>query len=294
MMKKVNLIFRKSLFLILIFISFFAKAQLGGGGFAEDRPYDLTDFKPLTPETFIVDNFSFLKQEYDINPSTLINGYRIEVIPSKRQGFRPSVSNHQIYSNLVKSAVLEWAIQNNYTVYLVNGYRIVKKLENGTEISLYISPSFSSPRFDKTIEQEFDRNHNNNRNNQTSGWSVFNTKLSTFHGLKSFEKENLAINDSKLIDDCQKEINALIQSGETSNDKSNSLIKSFANHYEGSVELIRSKYGEISGSIELNQRDKGINGDLSPVKEMMESMLIFCDHKIDVARSLFMDKIKTN
>lgn len=292
-MKKVNLILKKILILILFLSSLLVKAQLGGGGFTNDTPYDLTDFKPLTAEAFISDNFSLLKQEYDIDPSTLIKGYRIEVIPAK-QGFRPSVSNHQIYSTLVNSAVLEWAIENNYTVYLDNGYRIVQKSENGTEISIHISPSFSSPKFNKTIAQEFTENHNNNWNNQTSGWSVFNTNLSTFHGLKAFEKENLAINDTKLIDDCQKEMNVLIQSGETDNEKSASLIKSFANHYEGSVELIRSKYGEVSGSIEINQPDKGIKGNLIPVKEMMESMLSFCDHKINMVRSLFMEKNKTN
>lgn len=279
--------------LIFIFISFLAKAQLGGGGFSEESPYDLSDFKPLSSEAFVADNFTFLKQEYDIDPSTLTKGYRIEVIPSKHQGYRPSVSKHQIYSNLVENAILQWAIQNNYTVYLDYGYNIVQKLEDGTEIQIHISPSFSSPQFNKSIEQEFAENHNNNWNNQTSGWSVFNTKLSVFHGLKAFEKENLAIYDSKLIDACQKEINVLIQSGETDNDKSVSLIKSYANHYEGSIELIRSKYGEVSGSIAIDQTAKGIKGNLNPVKEMMESMLVFCDHKIDVVRSLFMDKIKT-
>lgn len=95
-MKKTNLISGKILILVLLLSNFQVSVQLGGGGFTAEMPYDLTDFKPITAEVYIADNFSLLKQEYEVDPSTLIKGYRIEVIPEKRQGFRPSVSNHQI------------------------------------------------------------------------------------------------------------------------------------------------------------------------------------------------------
>ncbi|AMC11515.1 hypothetical protein Lupro_09655 [Lutibacter profundi] len=282
------------IFLISISLSFSVKAQIGGSFTAETPTYDFTDFKPLTAAKFIENEFVFLKREYDKYPSTLEKGYRIEVIPSKRQGFRPSVSNHQIYRHLIDNAVLEWAHQNNYTVYLDNGYKIVNKLKDSTEVVVYVISAFTSPLFNKTIEQEFDKNHNSNWNNQTSGWSVVNTQFGTLHGLKSFETIRVAINGAKLIDECQKKLNQLTQSGNASKEKSIAIIKSFTNHYEASIELIRSRYGEVSGEIENRQKPVGVKGDLVPVKDMIDSMLTFCDHKIDVAKSLFLERNKSH
>ncbi len=225
---------------LLITLPFSVRAQISGYLGDETPKYDFSDFKPLTAQKFLETNFDFIKTEYLKSPETLIKGYRIEIIPSKRQGFRPSVSTHQIYGQLVDKAVLEWAQKNNYTVYLDNGYKIVKKLDSGTEITVNIATGRWDPPTHKTVEQDFRARHNRP-----------NTKFSKLHGILSAESVN-------------------------------------------SIELLRTKYGAVYG--EIYNPDNGNNKDvnLTPLKDMMNSVLDFCDQKIEAARSLFLKKINVN
>jgi len=229
--------FAKSTVLI-IFISLWitpAKAQLGGGGLDENTPYDLSDFKPLTAEKFFETDFPFIKRAYDKFPNILVKGYEIEIIPNKRPGFRPSVSTHQIYGHLVDKSALEWAIKNNYTVYLDNGYKIVKKLDNGTKISVNIATGRWDPNPKKTIEEDFRIQHNRPK-----------YTFSKLHNILSAETAN-------------------------------------------SIELQRTKYGEIYGEVSDGNND----ANLQPLKDMMVSLLDFCDHKISKVRSLFLEKLNS-
>lgn len=232
------------LLILIILIAFWVipvKAQLSGGSFDDVRPYDFSDFIPLTPKKFIETNFGIIKREYDKFPSTLVNGYRIEIIPNKRQGFRPSVSTHLIYNSLVDNAILDWAHQNKYDVSLNNGYQIVKDQDDGTKITINVTNSSWWPNPKKTIEQDFRDTH----------YTGSNLKFSELHKILSFESAN-------------------------------------------SIELMRTKYGELSGEITKNQKTESINTNLEPLKEMILSMLNFCDDKTSKARLLFLEKIGNN
>jgi len=229
---------------LIILIAFWVipvKSQLSGGGFDDVSPYDFSDFKPLTPEKFIETNFGIIKREYDKFPSTLVNGYRIEIIPNKRQGFRPSVSTHLIYNALVDNAILDWAHLNNYDVSLNNGYQIVKDQNDGTKITINVTNSSWWPNPKKTIEQDFRDTH----------YTGSNSKFYELHKILSFESAN-------------------------------------------SIELMRTKYGELSGEITKGQKTESINTNLEPLKEMILSMLNFCDDKTSKARLLFLEKIGNN
>ena len=121
-----NLFFNKKLksniiglILALLFTCFPLQAQLGGGGV--DKPaFDYSNFKPITPKVFVKQYFNKLNKEYKIDPTTLERGYRIEIVPAKRKGYRPSVRTNQLYAQLVKDAALEWAKKNNYKVFRHN------------------------------------------------------------------------------------------------------------------------------------------------------------------------------
>jgi hypothetical protein len=236
-MKKVNLIFRKSLILILIFFSLFVKAQLGGGGLDENKPWDLSDFKPLTVEKFLETNFTFINRAYEKYPDILVKGYEIEIVPNKRPGFRPYINTYQIYGPLVDKAVLEWAIKNKYSVYRDYGYKIVKKLDNGTTVSVNVATGRWDPNPKISIEEDFRMHHQRS-----------DIHFSKLHNILSAESAR-------------------------------------------SIELQRTKYGEVYGAIDT-QDDSAV--DLQVLRDMMESMLQFCDHKIDKARTLFLDKVKTH
>jgi hypothetical protein len=282
---------------LLVIITFWiipVKAQIGGGFSTEIQTYDFTDFKPLSPEKFVETNFDKLKREYDKFPSTLVNGYRIEIIPNKRQGFRPSVSTHLIYNSLIDNAILDWAHQNKYAVLLNNGYQIVKNQDDGTKITINVTTSAWWPNPKKTIEQDFLDRHSLIYTNSTGSFNVANTRLSTLHGIKIYEKEAKIITERNLRDAYTKKVNQLIQSGGASKEKDIELLNTYANSYTGSIVLMRTKYGELSGEITKAQETQGINTNLEPLKEMILSMLNFCDDKTNSARLLFLEKSGNN
>ena len=277
---------------ILLFINIPLKAQISGY-IGNDKPvYDFSDFKPITPQKFVKQNFKKLQEQYKIDPSILDRGYRIEVIPAKRKGFRPSVRTNQLFAQLVEDAALEWAKQNNYKVYRENGYEIEQKLSNGTKINININPSFWGPKYNKTIEKEFDENHSRLYTNANGDFSLINKRYSTIHGLKSYESEVTGISDKKFKDEYLKKISELIQSGKTDKETDITTLKTYANYFNGGIEIIISKYGDVSGVIEKNQNQKGISVDLTPLKLMINSMFSFCDQKINDVIKIFMAKMK--
>ncbi len=278
--------------ILLLFISP-VKAQISGYLGNEKPVYDYSGFKPISPKLFVKQNFNKLKKEYQIDPPTLDRGYRIEIVPAKRKGFRPSVRTNQLYAQLVEDAALEWAKQNNYKVYRESGYEIVQKLGDGTEISVNIVPGFWGPPANKTIEQDFKNKHPYLYTNAISDYSLINKRYSTIHGLKSYESEVLSISDKKLINEYIKKIGELKQAGKLNKKLGIETLKNFSNHYDGEIEIITSKYGEVSGDLIKYQKDKkGISANLMPLKLMMNSMLSFCDQKINEAIKIFMAQIK--
>lgn len=148
--------------IFIIFIIFFitpANAQLGGNGLDKNTPYDQSDFKFLTAEKFLETNFNLIKKAYIKFPHILEKGYLIEVIANKRQGFRPSVRTNQLYAQLLESAVLEWAILNDYKVYREGGYRIEQKLDDVTEVNIAFTSGFWGSPVGKTLEQVFKKDN---------------------------------------------------------------------------------------------------------------------------------------
>ena len=101
------------------------------------------------------------------------------------------------------------------------------------------------------------------------------------------------IADKILIDENLRKNTELQQSGNLNKETEIETLKNFSNHYEGGIEIISSKYGDITGEVSKYQKNKkGISANLMPLKSMINSMLSFCDFKINEVIEMFLSKIK--
>ena len=269
-----------------------ADAQIAGG-MGVDVPFDYSDFQQLSPEAFVEEYFDMLEREYQADPSILTEGYRIEVVPSSNPQYTPSVRTHQIYSELIRSAVLAWGQKQGYSVY--NGYTIEQVLGD-TIVSLCYNESFWGPRYDKTLEQEF-REHNRlvytDETTATAGeCSIASTRFGILHGLLSKEGEVTGISGRQLREECEKKMSQYVQSGGESEEEVLDLIRSYCTYYEGSIGLIDSKYGSFSVSITKSQEAPGIVGNLSLAKNMLNDLLSYCDTQIGAAKAAFLEQLR--
>ncbi len=269
-------------FFSLLLIMLFAKsteAQISGE--IGVRQFDYSDFKPITPEDFVKKHFDFLKREYKKDPSILMKGYKIEVVPASNPRYHPTVRTNQIYNELVTSTVLEWAKNNGFRVFLDNGYNL---WNSDSTININYTNSFWGPPYNKTLEQDFKDNNRWLYTDEVSDFRIINKHYGSFHGLLDYETEIVSVANPKIQDTIRRKIAELGQDKQTvGNDKMKNLILGHADHYQGSIILIDSKYGGISGSVETN----GHVGQLDQVTKVLGNLLEKCDEQIGQARNYF-------
>ena len=269
-------------FFSLMLIMVFAKgteAQISGE--IGVRQFDYSDFKPITPEAFVKKHFDFLKQEYKKDPTILLKGYKIEVIPASNPRYRPTVRTNQVYNELVKSTVLEWARKKGFRVFLDNGYDL---WNSDSTININYRDSFLGPPYNKTLEQDFKDNNRWLYTDEVSGFRIINKHYGNFHGLLDYETEIVSVTNPETREKIRKKIAEMRQNKQTAgNDEMKNLILAHADHYLGTITLIDSKYGGISGLVETN----GHVGQLNQVTTILGDLLGKCDEQIDKAQNYF-------
>lgn len=131
----------------------------------EELRYDFANFEPLSPEKFIENNFRYLKEYYDENPSSITTGVYSWIIP-KGKGFRDRDRKWYIlvYGGLIQSAVLEWAQSSGYAISyeprtsLNDGFGILQSWDDRSLPQLSFTPDIRFTFEDETIETRFTKN----------------------------------------------------------------------------------------------------------------------------------------
>jgi len=285
--KRKSLILLALSFLLLVSINSFTQEM-------DEIKYDFSDFEPLTPEKFVENYFSSLKEYYERDPNAISDGLLV-IIRQPVSGYRATAAVIQVYRELVKSAVLEWAHLSGYpvgsTVY-GSSYTIVQTWNDELSPSLKFTPKFLYTRADKSIEEDFREKNPSHEMREGAGeqpWQFGSSRMTSTFGILCSEKEHKAVSASQH--------NNLIKLGvipnvkEISKEAFKNFLLSKANSYTGVIILAPSKYGGWSGSIGYFEEKSPVSGSLTPIRSMLNSALAYCDSKIAEAQRLFYKKM---
>ncbi len=258
-----------------------------------DIKYDFSDFEPMTPEEFINRNFSYLKEYYEKDPNSITEGiYKIVKQPPEGSKYRPTVYVIQPYSELVESAIYEWAKNSGYDIaYTVyggsEGFGIISDWGNHLAPNLGHGRHVSHRSPDKTIEEEF-----REKNSRYTGEVRLNgsrTWISSVKGIPAVYSIGRAITESRQrVMDEQK-----IHTPDRDAPKSEwiAYFTGNSNSFSGSISLMDSKFGSWGASVGYHSETSPVEGSIDPALAMLESVLAFCDEKINAAKILFYKKM---
>jgi len=276
--------------IVLIFLSStisFAQEQ-------EDIKYDFSNFEPMSPEKFIERNFSYLKEYYAKDPSSISKGIFVTVQQppegsSRRYKTRAVVT--QLYTELVENAIYEWAQISGYDIaYTVyggaEGFTIVQEWNGKYTPSIRHQRHVSHRSVDKTIEEVF-----REENNYTGEVSLKGDRrwLSSIKGIPASFSIGRSITDSR--DSEMRKQKIFRPDRDAPKSEWLDYFTSNSNNYYGSIGLMDSKYGSWVGSISNYSEKDPVDGSLDPVEVMLASVLGFCEVKIAEAQTLFIKKM---